>query len=224
MNDNMRIYDAVRSVPDIAKKQFNNGTFSGTDINPMWRIKTLTEQFGACGIGWYYEVLSERAETYGDTVMAIVDINLYIKSGGEWSKPIFGTGGNQLVKSTKQGTKPSDEGYKMALTDALSVACKALGIGADVYFDKDVTKYTQRTNRPEEETKSNQKADVNKHLEIQRTCNICHFTLEQFGEHFQEMRKSGECADKGTKEMSSDEFMTMITLMISKYAKEIQVR
>ena len=27
--------------------------------------------------------------------------------------------------------------YKMALTDALSVACKALGIGADVYFEKD---------------------------------------------------------------------------------------
>ena len=31
----------------------------------------------------------------------------------------------------------------MALTDALSVACKALGIGADVYFEKDVTKYSE---------------------------------------------------------------------------------
>lgn len=29
----------------------------------------------------------------------------------------------------------------MALTDALSVACKALGIAADVYWDKDKTKY-----------------------------------------------------------------------------------
>ena len=139
---NMDIYEASRAVPEEAQKQFSNGSFSGTDINPMWRIKKLTELFGACGIGWYYEVLSERSETYGGTVMAIVDINLYIKVDGEWSKPIYGTGGNQLVKETSKGLKPSDEGYKMALTDALSVAAKALGIGADIYFSKDKTKYS----------------------------------------------------------------------------------
>lgn len=140
--NNMDIYEAVREVPAEAKKQFNNGTFSGTDINPMWRIKKLTEQFGPAGIGWYYDVLSERCEEHHDTTMAIVNLNLYIKVDGEWSKPIYGTGGNTLVKSTKNGPKASDEGYKMALTDALSVACKALGIGADVYFEKDKTKYT----------------------------------------------------------------------------------
>ena len=147
--NNLELYEKVRSVPEHAQKTFNNGSFSGTDINPMWRIKTLTEQFGPCGIGWYYEVLSERAETYEDTVMAIVDLNLYIKVDGEWSKPIFGTGGNTLVKQTSKGSKPSDEGYKMALTDALSVACKALGIGADVYFEKDKTKYTANSITPE---------------------------------------------------------------------------
>lgn len=141
--DNMTIYETSRDVPQEAQKQFNNGSFSGTDINPMWRIKKLTELFGPCGVGWYYEVLSERSETYGNTVMAIVDINLYIKVDGEWSKPIYGTGGNTLVKETKSGLRPSDEGYKMALTDALSVSAKALGIGADIYFGADKTKYTK---------------------------------------------------------------------------------
>lgn len=140
---NLDIYNACRDVPAEAKKQFNNGSFSGTDINPMWRIKKLTEQFGPAGIGWYYEVISERCEAHHDTTMAIVNLNLYVKVDGEWSKPIYGTGGNTLVKSTKNGPKASDEGYKMALTDALSVACKALGIGADVYFEKDKTKYTE---------------------------------------------------------------------------------
>lgn len=149
--EKMGIYNAVRAVPDNAKKQFNNGSFSGTDINPMWRIKTLTEQFGAAGIGWYYEVLSERCEEHHDTTMAIVDLNLYVKVGGEWSKPIYGTGGNVLVRSTKSGLKASDEGYKMALTDALSVACKALGIGADVYFEADRTKYTQTGSKDADE-------------------------------------------------------------------------
>ena len=139
---NMDIYNAVRAVPEAAKKAFDNGSFKGTDINPMWRIKTLTEQFGPAGIGWYYEVISERHENHHDMVMAIVDLNLYVKIDGEWSKPIYGTGGNTIIRPTKTGLKASDEGYKMALTDALSVACKALGIGADVYFEKDRTKYT----------------------------------------------------------------------------------
>ena len=135
----MEIYEAGRSVPAEAQKAFSNGSFSGTDINPMWRIKKLTELFGPAGVGWYTEVLSERAETYGETVMAIVDINLYIKVDGEWSKPIYGTGGNQLVQVTKSGARPSDEGYKKAYTDALSIACKALGIGADIWYSKDPT-------------------------------------------------------------------------------------
>lgn len=137
-NTKMQIYDKVRSVPDEAKKAFNNGRFSGTDINPMWRIKTLTEQFGPAGLGWYVDNVQERCEQHGDVTMAIVNLELYFKVGDGWSKPIYGTGGNVLMR---KGTV-SDEGYKMAYTDALSVACKALGIGADVYFEKDTTKYT----------------------------------------------------------------------------------
>lgn len=146
--NNLEIYDKSREVPKEAQKAFNNGKFSGTDINPMWRIKKLTELFGPAGIGWYYEVISERAEEHGDVTIAVVDLNLYILDpvSGEWSKPIYGTGGNVLLR--KGNT--SDEGYKMALTDALGVACKALGIGADVYFEKDRTKYTSPENTPKD--------------------------------------------------------------------------
>ena len=57
--ENMSYYEMGRAVPEEAKKQFNNGSFSGTDINPMWRIKKLTEMFGPAGIGWYSEILAE---------------------------------------------------------------------------------------------------------------------------------------------------------------------
>lgn len=141
--DNLRFYNASRQAPAEALKAFNNGKFSGTDINPMWRIKKLTEMFGPAGIGWYTESLSERCEEHGDMTIAIVNINLYVKVDDVWSKPIFGTGGNVIRRTTKGGGESvSDEGYKMAYTDALSVACKALGIGANVYWDKDKTKYT----------------------------------------------------------------------------------
>lgn len=144
--DNMRIYNQVKEVPDNAKKPFNNGRFKGTDVNPMWRIKKLTELFGPAGIGWYIEVIRREIVPVEKELFAIVDINLYIKDGdgGEWSKPIFGTGGNKLLAETKSGMSLSDEGFKMAYTDAISVACKALGIAADVYFERDKSsKYEQ---------------------------------------------------------------------------------
>lgn len=140
--ENMTIYDACRSVPETAKKAITAGRLKGkTDINPMWRIKRLTEQFGPCGIGWYYKPVRKWMETHGDEIAAFVDIELYVKIGGEWSMPIAGTGGSMFAARQKDGVYVSDECYKMATTDAISVACKQLGVGADVYWDADRTKY-----------------------------------------------------------------------------------
>ena len=140
----MDIYEKVRAVPDNAKKEIRGGRLKGmTDINPMWRIKCLTEQFGPCGLGWYYEITEKWIETCmaKDEITANVIINLYIRNGDEWSKPIQGIGGSMLVASERNGLYVNDECYKMALTDAISVACKALGMGADVYWGSDNTKY-----------------------------------------------------------------------------------
>ena len=52
-----------------------------TDINPMWRIKTLTEQFGVCGFGWKYNIIDKCIESGADGVKcAFVDIELFIKN------------------------------------------------------------------------------------------------------------------------------------------------
>lgn len=158
---NLDLYNKVREVPKEAQKPFNNGRFSGTDINPMWRIKKLTEEFGICGFGWYYEITDKWLEKgQDDIVAAFVNINLFIKIGEEWSKPIQGTGGNTFVSKNKNGYQVSDECYKMALTDAISVAAKALGVGADIYFGNDRTKYdTPKDTEPKQDPKANQKTD-----------------------------------------------------------------
>lgn len=150
--ENLEIYNAVRSVPDTAQRKITGGRLNGkTDINPMWRIKVLTEQFGTCGIGWYYDVEKEWLESCGEEIAAFVSISLYIKVGGEWSKPIHGIGGSMFAEKEKSGLHISDECYKMATTDAISVACKQLGIGADVYWEKDKTKYTAAESAKEKE-------------------------------------------------------------------------
>lgn len=139
----MELYDKVREVPKEAQKAFNNGSFSGTDINPQYRIMCLTREFGPCGLGWFYDILEHWNEEINNEIHTHVKINLYVKYNDEWSKPIVGIGGNKSLQHFKNGPKASDEGYKMALTDALSVACKALGIGADIYWQNDPTKYMQ---------------------------------------------------------------------------------
>ncbi len=141
---NLDIYNIVRVVPEEAKKPIEGGRLSGmTDINPMWRIKTLTEQFGVCGIGWYTEIVNKEIYPVGEEIIVSVDCNLYIKIDGEWSKPISGTGGSKLISAESKGLFNDDEAFKKAETDAISVCCKKLGIGADVYWNKDgESKYT----------------------------------------------------------------------------------
>lgn len=142
--ENLELYNKVREVPQDAKKTISAGRIKGfTDINPMWRIKCLTEQFGPCGIGWYYKTVEKWTETVGDEICAFVMIELYVLYDGKWSQPISGTGGSRLATKERSGVYASDECYKMATTDALSVACKNLGIGADVYWKEGKTKYDQ---------------------------------------------------------------------------------
>lgn len=147
--DNMKLYELGRNVPDEAKKPIKGGRLNGmTDINPMWRIKSLTEMFGACGVGWWYEITDKQivCDEITKQKAAFVDILLFYHDpeSGKDSHGIPGTGGSSFVAQENKGAYLSDECFKMALTDAISVAAKALGIGADVYFDKDRTKYTEQ--------------------------------------------------------------------------------
>jgi hypothetical protein len=143
--ENMSLYEKVRSVPKEALKLIGGGRLKGmSDINPMWRIKMLTELFGICGIGWKIEIVDRRLEHGGNNeIVCFVDINLYVKSDGVWSESIPGMGGSSFVTLEKGGLYTSDECFKMAYTDAISVACKSLGFAADVYYANDRTKYTK---------------------------------------------------------------------------------
>lgn len=152
---NLDIYNIVRSVPQDALKEIKAGRLKGkSDINPMWRIKVLTELFGACGIGWKYAITKQWLEPGANgEIAAFCNIELSVKTEDGWSEPIPGTGGSAFVTNERNGAYTSDECYKMALTDAISVACKALGVAADVYWNSDRTKYSTAAEPEEKEYK-----------------------------------------------------------------------
>lgn len=135
---NLSVYERARQVPEDAIKPIVNGRLKGkSDINPVYRIKRMTEIFGPCGFGWRYEIVKQWLEPHGNEVKAFTLINLYIKMNGEWSEAIPGIGGASFVSMENKGAYVNDECYKMSLTDAMSVAMKSLGVAADIYYAKD---------------------------------------------------------------------------------------
>lgn len=141
--ENLELWNKVRTAPAEALKEIKAGRLKGmSDINPMWRFQTLTENFGMCGVGWKYVITNQRlVNGANDIVCAFVDIDLFVRVGGEWSDAIQGVGGSSFVASESAGLHVNDECFKMALTDAISVSCKALGLAADVYWKSGTTKY-----------------------------------------------------------------------------------
>lgn len=144
--DTLELYEKVRAVPAEAQKPISAGRLRGmTDINPMWRIKKLTEIFGPCGEGWHTSDVTFDVRQCNDETVVICTGWLHTKTGDQWNQPIFGVGGSKLISKESKGLYVDDESYKKAYTDMLSVACKALGMGADVYWNGDRTKYTSGT-------------------------------------------------------------------------------
>lgn len=183
---NLDLYNKLKVVPAEAIKPIQAGRLKGmSDINPMWRIRTMTEHFGVCGIGWKYVITKQWSETHDTETKAYCNVDLFVKVDGQWSDAIQGTGGSSEATMERNGLYVSDECYKMALTDALSVAMKALGIGADIYFEKGKsttdysTKYSMQENlakTQQQETKTQQQSiqyhpnDINEAMQMVSRC------------------------------------------------------
>ena len=161
MADNLNLYNKWRTAPENALKPITAGNLKGkSDINPQWRIQVLTETFGPVGFGWYTKIIEHwtDTETIGGKLerVAWVRVELYVKQGGEWSAPIEGIGGSKYAGKGR-GDELNDEAFKMAETDAISVACKKLGIAADVYWNTTNTKYSATQPEPQQQASTKYK-------------------------------------------------------------------
>ena len=147
-NPNMQHWRAMARPPVTALKTIKGGRLQGmTDVNPQWRYQAMTEQFGMCGVGWKYAIdkLWTEPGTDGE-VLGFAQVSLSVFVNDFWSEPIVGVGGNHLITKEKSGLRNNDECWKMAVTDALSVALKMLGVAADIYAGRwDGSKFADAT-------------------------------------------------------------------------------
>jgi hypothetical protein len=179
MEDNLKIWDKVARPPKEALKAIKGGRLSGmTDIKPQWRYKAMTEQFGPCGIGWYYRIAREWSEAGSDgQIFCFVNVDLYFKHKDNWSEAIPGNGGSMLVTKEKAGLHSSDEGYKMALTDALGVAMGKIGVAAEIYMGNWTgSKYKDQSNQERLETQ--QEASHDKKWEASTNLEVFYIAID----------------------------------------------
>jgi len=152
---NLRHYNALRRPDNSALKTITGGNLNGkTDINPQWRLEAMTRQFGPVGIGWGWRLVRvwmEKPSDASGVVLAFAEVAVWYRDPvtHDRSEDIPGIGGNEIVKveggfvedpdNPREKVrrafvcKPNDEAYKMAVTDALSVAFKTIGVGGDIY-------------------------------------------------------------------------------------------
>lgn len=144
MSSNLKVWNSVKQTPNQFLKKIGGGYLKGkSDINPQWRLMAMTQAFGMVGHGWTYRITRTWSEGAPDgTVMAFAEVAVKTKLDGEWGEEFFGIGGSTIVDKNKNGLQASDEGYKKAVTDALGVAFKAVGVAADIYLGNfDGSKY-----------------------------------------------------------------------------------
>lgn len=154
---NLEIWNAVCRPPKEALKTIGAGRLKGkSDINPQWRYKAMTEQFGPCGVGWKFEIIKLWAEQGSqDQVFAFAQVNLFLKHDGGWSEPIPGVGGHFMIVKETSGLHANDECYKMAITDAIGTAMKMVGVAADIYAGLwDGSKYIRDSSATKDQVKS----------------------------------------------------------------------
>lgn len=140
MSDELRIWNRFCQTPEAATKSFNKGGWQGTDINPAYRLRCLTELFGPVGEGWGWTIHERWRESWPTRVKnkdggwveyvaecAFVSLSLWYVQDGKRHECPAQIGGTECDLSP-------DEVWKMSITDAIGKCCLALGIAADVYM------------------------------------------------------------------------------------------
>lgn len=131
---NTDLWDKLgRTDPKHTKGFSRSGGFKGTAIKPMWAFRRMTEELGACGIGWGINQPSFQVVPSGDgETLVYCTVSIW---HGSRDQIVFGVGGDKVVAKRRDGGSFSDdEAFKKSFTDAITNALKLIGVGADVHM------------------------------------------------------------------------------------------
>lgn len=133
MSEKMMLWDRLKVTDPAAVKQITGKPYKGSSPRPFWIVEMLTHEFGPCGIGWGFEIVSERLENLGDVgVLHYAQVRAWIKTDGGVASATH-IGGTKVAYHSKSGFIFDEDAPKKSVTDAMVKAFSYLGVCADIF-------------------------------------------------------------------------------------------
>lgn len=144
-NKNMKLWQRVCVTDPAHVKPITGKQYKGNSPKPYWIVQRLTEEFGPCGLGWGYSILSERMERLTDTdVLHVAVVRLWYVLDGQRGE-VEQIGQTKATYKTKDGgTMVDEDAPKKSVTDALVKCASYIGFAGDIFSGHwDDSKYVE---------------------------------------------------------------------------------
>lgn len=143
MSNNKALWQRAFTTDPKAVKAITGKQYSGNSPKPYWIVERLTDEFGPCGIGWGFQIISERFERFSDTdSLHVASLRFWYMLDGKRGE-LEQIGQTKASYTTKAGAFMLDEDApKKSVTDALVKCASYLGFAGDIFSGRwDDSKY-----------------------------------------------------------------------------------
>jgi hypothetical protein len=134
MSDNKALWKRAFITDPSAVKPITGKQYKGNSPKPYWIVERLTEEFGPCGIGWGFSIISERFERFGDTEslhIAVVRLWYVMDDKRGELEQVGQTRGSYMSAAGKFIV--DEDAPKKSVTDALVKCASYLGFAGDIF-------------------------------------------------------------------------------------------
>lgn len=144
--DNKALWKRAFTTDPQAVKPITGKQYNGNSPKPYWIVERLTDEFGPCGIGWGFQIISERFEHFGSGADAeslhIASVRFWYMLGDKRGE-LEQVGQTRASYTTSKGKFLVDEDApKKSVTDALVKCASYLGFAGDIFSGRwDDSKY-----------------------------------------------------------------------------------
>lgn len=144
MSDNKALWKRAFMTDPRAVKPITGKQYKGNSPRPYWIVERLTDEFGPCGIGWGFTILSERMERLTETdVLHVAVVRMWFVMDGKRGE-FEQIGQTKAVYQSKNGTMVDEDAPKKSVTDALVKCASYLGFAGDIFSGMwDDSKYVE---------------------------------------------------------------------------------
>jgi len=145
MSDNKALWKRVFTTDPKAVKPITGKQYQGNSPKPYWIVERLTDEFGPCGIGWGFVIVSERIERFSDTDSLHIAVVRFWYVIGDKRGELEQIGQTKASYQSSSGKFVVDEDApKKSVTDALVKCASYLGFAGDIFSGRwDDSKYVK---------------------------------------------------------------------------------